>query len=402
MYKLCIFILLIYFIFRQIHLLLENKKEHYLTFFLPFYNKDKNVLANFYKNKEYDYNSFKRKFNYDILKFGINSADNTFLKLLLNEYISKSNIYKVQTTFYKTILDAISSLQKNELNIVITSYTSLIYYTDDLKNNINNLRMITKLYRMYIYLFTKKASKIFSYEDIPYGCVIGIIKEERGFFTYYKKFLKDIGYTEGTDYTIMYYETYDDLFKGFLKDECKLILIYDIYPCNYIADFLDNNNGEDIILIPFHLSKRKDELFLKENPIIKKDYVDLNYLSDTYLPRKFGKMEFTKNRPICLLAYSHKIMITNVNTDKKYIYSFIKFLYENIKYINKTVIEKGYKLDYIGIDDSNIGYLNHHEGALRFFYDIGLITYSDNDNCKYLIGREECNEKTLNNNIFYA
>ena len=389
------------FIFQllQTHLS-RQKKEHYVTYFLPFYNKDANTLANFYKNKEYNYNSFKRKFNYDTLKVGINPADLSFLKILLNEYVSKSNIYTVQTGLYKTILDAITALKKNELNMVITSYTSLIYYVDELHNEVNNIRMVTKLYRMYIYVFTKKEHRIYSLDKIPYGAHIGIVGEERGFFTYYRKFFQDIGYTEGSDYTIHSYQNYTALFNALLKNECTLIALYDIYPCYYISEFIDNNASEEIILLPFQMNKRKEELFLKENPIIRADFVDLNELSDSYLPRKFGTHEYTKNRPICRMVYSHKILIANRKTDEKYIYSFIQFLYENIKYINKTVNEKGFALDRIGIDDSNVSYVNHHDGALRYFYDIGMITDIDNDNCKYLIGRLPCTKKNLANNNF--
>ena len=65
----------------------RNIKEHYLTYFLPFYNNDKNRLANFYKNDENNLNYFKKKFNYDIMKFGLIKDDFTFMRAFLAEYL---------------------------------------------------------------------------------------------------------------------------------------------------------------------------------------------------------------------------------------------------------------------------------------------------------------------------
>ena len=45
-------------------------------------------------------------------------------------------------------------------------------------------------------------------------------------------------------------------------------------------------------------------------------------------------------------------------------------------------------------------YLEYHEGVLDFFKKYGYISNIDNDNCKYLVGKMECNEENLANNNF--
>jgi hypothetical protein len=76
-YNIKIFILLfLIFIISYFILYLFNKyalkeeknrnevKEHYLTYFLPFYDPTKTDLANFYKNNDNEKNYLKKKFNY--------------------------------------------------------------------------------------------------------------------------------------------------------------------------------------------------------------------------------------------------------------------------------------------------------------------------------------------------
>jgi TRAP-type uncharacterized transport system substrate-binding protein len=124
----------------------------------------------------------------------------------------------------------------------------------------------------------------------------------------------------------------------------------------------------------------------------------MEYSCASYLPKKFGNYEYSKNKPTLKMIYIHKILLTNKNTNSKYTYSIIKFFFENWKYINSTLTDKSYKISKIQIDNTNIGYLDYHEGVLKYFYEVGLITNTDNDNCKYLYGKMACNKENLKNN----
>jgi hypothetical protein len=41
---------------------------------------------------------------------------------------------------------------------------------------------------------------------------------------------------------------------------------------------------------------------------------------------------------------------------------------------------------------------NYHHGVYNYYIDKGYITYTNNENCKYLVGKDKCDEKTLKNN----
>ena len=392
-----IFIILIFYLSNKF-VFKKNVKEHYLTYFLQFYNDKVDDLANFYNNNENNLNYFKKKFNYQILKLGIINQDKYFANIIINEYISKSNLYKAVIKKFNDRLHGLSEIINNEIDLNINNYATIIYYSDTLKGNINDLRLITSLYKLYIYIFAKKTSKIYNLNKIPFGIIIGIFEYPSVFFLYHKKFFNDLGYKENIDYIPKYYKNHEDLFNGFFNNECELIIFADVFPSITVMKILNNVLSPDIILIPFDYVR--EELFLHQNPHINIDYVDLNLFNKNYLPKKFGDYEYTKNKPIFKMCYLHKILLTHKNTDPNITYSIIKFFFENWKYINSTLADKSYEISKIQIDNVKINYLDYHTGVIKYFYEKGLITNTNNDNCSNLYGVMECNKKNLENNGF--
>lgn len=391
-----IIILIVIFYLLNKNIFKKPVKEHYLTYYLPFYDPSKNDLSNFYKNNDNNANYFKKKFNYDVIKFGILKDEKIFAKDLLSNYIAKSNSINAESIYYYNGIQAIDDLANNKINFSLNDFSTIMYYSDILHKNLNNIKLVTNLYNVYFYFLTKKRYKVFSLSEIPPYYVIGIIGDPDPFFFYYQKFFKDLGYSENVDYKIKIYDNLYKLLDGFLNSECHMIIVMNIFPNADISNFLDNNTNEDILFLPFDI--QNETLFLKKNPIIIKETIDLNQLSTSYLPRKFGKFEYNKNRPDMKACYVQKILLTNNTTEEKYTYNFIKFYFENYKYINDNMKYKGYKIPSVNIDNNKINYLDYHKGVLDFFYDKGYITNIDNDNCKYLVGKMTCNKKNLKNN----
>ena len=56
---LIIFLIIIFYLFNKF--LLKDVEEHYLTYFLPYYDNKGTDLAKFYKNNESNENYFKKK-----------------------------------------------------------------------------------------------------------------------------------------------------------------------------------------------------------------------------------------------------------------------------------------------------------------------------------------------------
>lgn len=401
MFKLFLIFFSIMIIFYALNkfILKNNIKENYLTYFLPYYDNKNSDLAVFYNNKENNLNYFKKKFDYNILKIGTSTEEKFFIKTLISNYISNSYLINSEIIYYQDKILALDDLQENKINFLIYEYSTINYYTNKLKKNIDKLRLITTLYREYIYLFTKKIYNLFSINDIPPNVIIGIIKDKDNIFIYYNTFFKNLGFIENIDYKVIFYEDMQSLFYGLYNDKCNMIIMSTIFPNKNIENILNNLPNNDIILLPFDVLN--EELFLKKQPIINIDYIDLNYLSSSYLPKKFGKYEYTKNRPTIKICYINKILLTNIYTDPKRTYAFIKYYYENYRIINNNLDQKGYKIYNISINNYKTIFLEYHKGVLDFFKDKGYITNNNNQNCRYLIGTSQCTDNTLKNNNLY-
>jgi len=389
-----ILIVIIFYILNNIFLK-KNVKEHYLTYFMPYYNIEKNDLFRFYDNNENKLNYFKKKFNYYDLNIGTNKLDEYFIKILIKNFISTSTIVNTNIIYYNNRILAIDDLNNNKINFSTADYSTINYYMNNLNKDINKLRLITTLFRQYIYVFTNKKYNVFTINDIPPDFIIGMQKNDI-LVIYYDVFLKDIGLIENINYKIIFYDDINILFEEFNKGKCNIIIICDIFPNNSILTILNNLLNSDIILLPFEIPNEK--LFLKKQPTINIDYIDLNYLSDSYLPKKFGKYEFTKFKPIIKIPFIYKILITNIETDIKVTHEFIKFYYENYKKLNNDMNQKGYKIDNIQINNVRTPFLKYHKGVLDFFTEKGYITNNDNENCRYLAGSNKCNNETLADN----
>ena len=384
-------ILILLIIFSIINSYLKkNIKEHYLTYFLPYYDNKITELTNFYNNDENNLNYFKKKINYYPIKFGTNKEDIDFTKDFLVNYVSKSLNIETQNIVYTDSLKCIDTLSNGEIEFCLIDPLTTYYYNEELHKSLNNLRLVTSLYKTYIYIFTLKTYKVYSINNIPLNFKIGIVKNN-SFKLYYKKFLFDLGYIEGENYTIIYKESIEELLNSLNNGEVNMVIFYQVYPQKDISYLLNKISNPEIILLPFE--PNNEDLFLKKNFFLKVEMVDLNYLSPSYLPRKFGDSEYLKFRPSMKMCYTYIHILSSVNTPEQFNYDFVKFYYENFKYIN-TSLEDGYKISLIQEKD----HIPYHQGVLKYFKDYGYITNIDSDNCRFLIGRMECNEKTLKDN----
>ena len=87
-YNLIILFIIIFFIFYTINKRLIVHKENYLTYYLPFYNIDSNLLNNFYREHNYSKNYFKKKIEFEVIKFGSSTYSYEF-----NVLFSKISIF---------------------------------------------------------------------------------------------------------------------------------------------------------------------------------------------------------------------------------------------------------------------------------------------------------------------
>jgi TRAP-type uncharacterized transport system substrate-binding protein len=397
--KIYILLILILLIIIILYISYE-KKEHYLTYFLPF-NEDssgKIDLYNFYTSNTNESLYFKSKMDYNKIKIGVNN-ETYFTKYLLKIFLQKSNLVSSELFKFNNNMESIDELLNNNINILMTDYISIYNYKYVLNKDISDLNLITHLNKEYLYTFVKKSSNIFSMTNFPPHSIIGILGEPNVLNMYIDKLLKDLGYQKNIDYTIKVYNNINLLFDSLSNSEINIIMMLDIFPNKKINDVIEKHILDNILLLPFDINNEK--VFFQKNSFFKIDYVDLNNFSDIYLPKSFGKYHYNINLPSLKMIYTNNIFITNRKLNIDYGYNFIKYYIENLNYLNYVFKNSGYKLD-THLVNNNLT-LKYYDGVIKYLLEKGYISYNNNDNCKYLIGKMECNEKNLkNNNLFYS
>ena len=389
---LIILIIIILFYIVNNYLLKIERKEHFLTFYLPFYDQELNSLSNFYESNDNNKNYFKKKFLYDTITMCTIKIDKFFITRLMSSYISNGNLINVNIKLSDNNIQNIIDLIDNKINCLITDLSAINYANTILKIDTSPIKLVTNLYRLYHFFITKKRYKVYSLDEIPPDFIIGLVEYPNPLYLYFFKIMKDLGYNIKTDFKIKKYKTYDSLFESFSKSECNMIIICSIFPSKMLNNFINENILEDIILLPFDIIN--EDLFLKKNKNLHIDYIDLNKLSELYLPKKFSKYNYNLFKPDFKVFYSRKCLVTNITSPISRTYNFINFYYNNYKKINENISDEGYKLHKTDLLNT-YNDLDFHIGVLKFFIEKGYISTNSNPNCKYLVGSLECNNKNL-------
>ena len=113
---LSLFLLLILFTILFIYYQKKETKEHYLTFFIPYYQTNKEALYKFYEDEDYKRLNFKKNFIYQPIQFGYIGDDQDFTsQSLISLLISKSKIQHIQKIKYTKISPMIQDMSQNKI-----------------------------------------------------------------------------------------------------------------------------------------------------------------------------------------------------------------------------------------------------------------------------------------------
>ena len=395
-YNLIVLFIIIIFIFYTINKRLVVHKENYLTYYLPFYNIDSNLLNNFYREHNYSKNYFKKKFEFEVIKFGSSEYSYEFNVLFSKIVADKTMSYSISSIKYNNELKLISDLYNNKINLAISSIILINYFNIEYKVNLDNLYVISNLYKSYIIILTKLKYNIFRVDEIPYKTKVGVLNESNVIFFYINKFLNDLKYNKD-DIDIIVYNSLDDLYDAFKKDKIKVIIYIDSLPNDNLNELINFNFERDIILLPFVVSKRLEEEFLIKNSFLNIDIFNLNSITAAYLPKKFDNYYYLIYRPDFSILSLQDYLITNNKISDDNINNITTLFLKNVKSINYMLNNK-YQLTNIGPRVHINKYLKYHPTTMKNFEKYGFITNENNDNCKYFVDVKECTKKTLKNN----
>jgi len=393
-----ILFLIMYVLFYTLNQVVSNKKEHFLTYYLPFYNVDSNLLSNFYKNHNYNKSYFKKKIDFNDIIIGSNNYSFEFNNIISRIIINKTLTYKIVSVEINDRIKALNLLYENKINLTFTNLLVISYYNYKNRNKLNNMFVISNIYKSYLLPLTKLKYKIYSLDTLPYQTKIGIMYKTNSIYYYIDKLLNDLNYNKG-DMIIKVYDTEEELQDGLKNDEVEVAIYGLSLPSTRLNELFNYDYEKEIIIIPFQLKPKLQNIFLNKNSFFDVDTYDLNKISSNYLPKKFGNYYYSRNRPdIPILSYQH-YLITNNKINDETIKNITTLFLENIKIINHILPDK-FKIERIGPRPNISRYLQYHHTTIKIFEKYGYISNNDNPNCQYLVGVEQCNKKTLENNGF--
>lgn len=393
-----ILFLIINILFYTLNQVVSNKKEHFLTYYLPFYNVDSNLLSNFYKNHNYNKNYFKKKIDFNNIIIGSNVYSFEFNKIISRIIINKTLSYQIDSIEINDRIEALDLLYENKINLTFVNLLVISYYNYKNRNKLNNMFVISNLYKSYLLPLTKLKYKIYSLDTLPYKTKIGIISKQNSIYYYIDKLLIDLNYNKN-DMIVKVYDTVEELHTGLKNDEVQVAIYGLSLPSARLNELISYDYEKEITIIPFQLKPKLQDIFLNKNSFFDLDTYDLNKISSNYLPKKFGNYYYSSNRPdMPILSYQH-YLITNNKINDNTIKNITTLFLENIKIINHILPDK-FKIERIGPRPNIARYLQYHHTTIKIFEKYGYISNNDNQNCQYLVGVEQCNKKTLENNGF--
>lgn len=393
-----ILFLIIYILFYALNQTVLHKKEHFLTYYLPFYNVDSNLLDNFYENHNYNKNYFKHKIDFNEVVFASTEYAFVFNVIISRIIINKTLSYQINSVKIFDRIRALDLLYENKINLTIVNLLLISYYNYKNRNKLNNMYVITNLYKSYLLCMTKLKYNIHSLDNMPYQTKIGILDAEDSMYFYIHKFLRDLNYNKG-DMILKIYDTVEDLHAGLKNDEIQVCIYGLSLPSARLNDFINYDFERDIVIIPFQLQSKLQESFLAKNSFFDLDTYDLNKISSNYLPKKFGNYYYFTYKPdMPILSYQH-YLITNNKINDETIKNITTLFLENINIINSILPEK-FKIERIGPRPNISRYLQYHHTTIQLLEKYGYVSNDDNPNCQYLVGVKKCDKKSLQNNGF--
>jgi TRAP-type uncharacterized transport system substrate-binding protein len=408
-WKWILFILLLVCIIGYLYQIQNKNKirEDYLTYFWPGYDESKNSLYQFYDQKEYNYLNMKKEFIYQPLRFAfIENLQNMTSKYIITILLSNSRIQRIQGIGYPHFKNVIEDLTQNKIQFALLPFPIISYFTfykDHTTKQFTSINYILSMYRRYVFIMTKRKSGIRNLTNMGVDLVnrkkirVGVLEDGivKG-SVIANDVLSSLQYKENVDFEYFEYKTNLSLLVAFQMDDVDLIFYNGYNQDNLLNQFITSMISDEIYILPFDIPNR--DVFSQSKFQYYLSNYDLNLSSPNYLPKRFDGKTWSRFKPnISLLAYD-EYLVTNPKVPDQIVYETIKTCYDSIDLLNSYPELRGNPISKVGIGrDTNMPIL-YHNGSYAFYKERGFITYESNPNCRYLVGRMECTEKTLKDN----
>ncbi len=256
-------------------------KEHFITWFLPYYNKSTGELT----ESTPPYITSNLEFNY--LEY------DTFDNLIIN--IKERNIYydflfknilkslRIKRIFIRNIKNTLEEVSNNPINTAIFSAPFIV---NNINKNIDKLKNINfVIYTNYRFLFfiVNRSSNISRLKEIDKKR-INIGPEDTDEFIFGKNIIDNLNNKFKISPDKIFNYDVDTSFKKLISGEIDGMVMTDLFPSQKLNKIIENNTDMKLILIP--IEDINETVFLQRRPYVLKVALDQNNLPKNYLPVK--------------------------------------------------------------------------------------------------------------------
>lgn len=382
-----IIIILIYVFF----IYSSKYREHFITWFLPYYNKSTSELTKstppyITSNLELNYLEYK---TFDNLIINLKEM-NTYYNFLFQNILKSLRINNIFINNTKYTLEEVSK-SPNHIGIF-----SAPFIVNNINKNIDKMKNVNfVIYTNYRFLFfiVNRFSNISRLKDID-NKRINIGPEDTDEYWFGKTIVDNLSEKYNiSPKQILEYDV-DTSFKKLIKGEIDGMVFTDLFPSEKLNKIIETNADMKLILIP--IEDINETVFLQRRPYSLKVSLDQNILPKNYLPVKIKNLYFNKFRPDITSYRYPEIMVCNKEASPKLIFNIVKSIVSNLNIINKSdyVIKNQY--NYLSFPDiANNQYIPVQIGAKIFYRNISINTTYSDDSCKYFVGNEKCTPERI-------
>jgi len=366
-------------------------QEHFITWFLPYYNKSTGELIEstppyITSNLELQYLEYD---TFDNLIISIKEK-NTYYDFLFKNILKNLRIKNIFINSIKNTLDEISN------NPINTAILSAPFIVNKINKNIDKLKNINfVIYTNYRFLFfiVNQSSNISRLKEIDKKR-INIGPENTDEYIFGENLILNLNEKYKIQPDKIFNYDVDTAFKKLLNGEIDGMVMTDLFPSEKLNKIIETNLENKLILIP--IEDINENVFLQMRPYASKVFLDQNNLPDDYLPVKIKNLYFNKFRPNITSYKYPEIMVCNKNASPKFIFNIVKSIVSNLNIINKSdyIIKNQY--NYLSFPDiANSQYIPEHVGAKMFYNNISINTNYADDLCKYYVGNAKCTPERI-------
>jgi TRAP-type uncharacterized transport system substrate-binding protein len=362
-------------------------REHFITWFLPYYNKSTGELTEstppyITSNLELSYLEYKTA---DNLTINIKEM-NTYYEFLFKNILKSM---RVKNLIINNTKDALEEVSKN------LTYTG-IFSSPFIVNNIEKLKNVNfVIYTNYRFLFfiVNRASNISRLKEID-NKIINIGPENTDEFWFGKSIIDNLkDKYKVSPKQVLNYDV-DTSFKRLIKGEIDGMVMTDLFPSEKLNKIIETNRDMKLILIP--IEDINETVFLQRRPYALKVSLDQNNLPKNYLPVKIKNLYFNQFRPDITSYRYPEIMVCNKDAGPKLIFNIVKSIVSNLDIINKSDYVIKNQFNYLSFPDiANNQFIPVHVGANIFYKNISINTNYSDDLCKYFVGNAKCSPERI-------